>query len=199
VEEARRDAGVKPEPIFFDSPQEFYDWLAEHHETESEVYVGFYKAHTGKRAMTWSESVDQALCFGWIDSRANRIDDDRSMQRFTPRKPGSNWSNINVEKVAKLREAGLMRPAGLAAFEQRSDERTGVYSFENETELAPEYDAQLRSNKTASDYFESRPPWYRRTAIHLVMSAKREETRLRRLSELIEDSAAGRDIRQLRR
>jgi uncharacterized protein YdeI (YjbR/CyaY-like superfamily) len=199
VEEARRDAGVKPEPIFFDSPQEFYDWLAEHHETESEVYVGFYKAHTGKRAMTWSESVDQALCFGWIDSRANRIDDDRSMQRFTPRKPGSNWSNINVEKVAKLREAGLMRPAGLAAFEQRSDERTGVYSFENETELAPEYDAQLRSNKAASDYFESRPPWYRRTAIHLVMSAKREETRLRRLSELIEDSAAGRDIRQLRR
>jgi uncharacterized protein YdeI (YjbR/CyaY-like superfamily) len=199
VEEARRDAGVKPEPIFFDSPQEFYDWLAEHHETESEVYVGFYKAHTGKRAMTWSESVDQALCFGWIDSRANRIDEDRSMQRFTPRKPGSNWSNINVEKVAKLREAGLMRPAGLAAFEQRSDERTGVYSFENETELAPEYDAQLRSNKAASDYFESRPPWYRRTAIHLVMSAKREETRLRRLSELIEDSAAGRDIRQLRR
>jgi uncharacterized protein YdeI (YjbR/CyaY-like superfamily) len=121
------------------------------------------------------------------------------MQRFTPRRRGSNWSRINVEKVAKLRAAGMMRPAGLAAFEQRADDKTGVYSFENETELAPEYHARLRSNKAASDYFESRPPWYRRTAIHLVMSAKREETRLRRLSELIEDSAAGRDIRQLRR
>ena len=189
----------EPKPIFFNSPQEFYDWLEEHHETETEVYVGFYKQHTGKRAMSWSESVDQALCFGWIDTRSNSIDEDRYMQRFTPRKPGSNWSKINVEKVAKLKAAGLMRPAGLAAFERRTDERTGVYSFERETELAPEYDARLRANKAAAEYFESRPPWYRRTAIHLVMSAKREETRLRRLAQLIEDSAAGRDIKQLRR
>jgi uncharacterized protein YdeI (YjbR/CyaY-like superfamily) len=188
-----------PKPIFFNSPQEFYDWLEENHETETEVYVGFYKQHTGKRAMSWSESVDQALCFGWIDTRSNSIDEDRYMQRFTPRKPGSNWSKINVEKVAKLKEAGLMRPAGLAAFDRRTDERTGVYSFERETELAPEYDARLRANKAAAKYFESRPPWYRRTAIHLVMSAKREETRLRRLAQLIEDSAAGRDIKQLRR
>jgi uncharacterized protein YdeI (YjbR/CyaY-like superfamily) len=149
--------------------------------------------------MSWSEAVDQALCFGWIDSRANSIDANRYMQRFTPRKPGSNWSNVNVEKVAKLKEAGLMRPAGLAAFERRSEDRTGVYSFERETELAPEYDAQLRANKAASDYFESRPPWYRRAAIHLVMSAKREETRLRRLEQLISDSAAGLDLKQLRR
>jgi uncharacterized protein YdeI (YjbR/CyaY-like superfamily) len=189
----------EPKPIFFTSPQEFYAWLEEHHESESEVYVGFFKQHTGKRAMSWSEAVDQALCFGWIDTRSNSIDEDRYMQRFTPRKPGSNWSKINVEKVAKLKEAGLMRPAGLAAFERRSDDKTGVYSFENKTELAPEYDAQLRANKAAAAYFESRPPWYRRTAIHLVMSAKREETRLRRLAQLIEDSAAGRDIKQLRR
>jgi uncharacterized protein YdeI (YjbR/CyaY-like superfamily) len=189
----------EPKPIFFTSPQEFYAWLEEHHESESEVYVGFFKQHTGKRAMSWSEAVDQALCFGWIDTRSNGIDEDRYMQRFTPRKPGSNWSKINVEKVAKLKEAGLMRPAGLAAFERRSDDKTGVYSFENKTELAPEYDAQLRANKAAAAYFESRPPWYRRTAIHLVMSAKREETRLRRLAQLIEDSAAGRDIKQLRR
>jgi uncharacterized protein YdeI (YjbR/CyaY-like superfamily) len=197
VEEARRDAGVKP--IYFGSPEEFYDWLEQNHETADEVYVGFFKQHTGKRAMSWSEAVDQALCFGWIDTRSNAIDEDRYMQRFTPRRPGSNWSKINVEKVAKLTEAGLMRPAGLAAFQRRSEDKTGVYSFENETELAPEYDAQLRSNKAAAEYFESRPPWYRRTAIHLVMSAKREETRLRRLAQLIEDSAAGRDIKQLRR
>jgi len=198
VEEARRDAGVKP--IYFASSQEFYDWLEEHHESETEVYVGFFKQHTGKRAMSWSEAVDQALCWGWIDTRSNSIDEDRYMQRFTPRKPGSNWSKINVEKVAKLTEAGLMRPAGLAAFEKRTDDRTGVYSFERENaELPPEYEAQLRANPAAAEYFDSRPPWYRRTAIHLIMSAKREETRLRRLVQLIEDSAAGRDIKQLRR
>jgi uncharacterized protein YdeI (YjbR/CyaY-like superfamily) len=190
----------EPKPIYFESPQEFYDWLEEHHESEDEVYVGFYKTHTGKRGMTWSESVDQALCFGWIDSRANGIDDDRYMQRFTPRKPGSNWSKINVEKVAKLREAGLMRPAGLAAFEQRSDARTGIYSFEREkAELPPEFEQRLRANRTAAEYFDGRPPWYRRTATHWVVSAKREETRLRRLAQLIEDSANGLDIKPLRR
>jgi uncharacterized protein YdeI (YjbR/CyaY-like superfamily) len=189
----------EPSPIFFASPQEFYDWLEEHHETETEVYVGFYKTHTGKRGMTWSESVDQALCFGWIDGRANAIDENRYMQRFTPRRPGSNWSKINVEKVAKLKEAGRMRPAGLAAFEQRSDERTGVYSFERESELPPEFEERLRANPAAADYFEARPPWYRRAATHWVVSAKREETRLRRLAQLIEDSAAGLDVKPLRR
>jgi len=150
--------------------------------------------------MSWSEAVDQALCFGWIDTRSNSIDEDRYMQRFTPRRPGSNWSKINVEKVAKLNEAGLMRPAGLAAFEKRTDAKTGVYSFERENaELPPEYERELRANAAAAEYFDSRPPWYRRTAVHLIMSAKREETRLRRLAQLIEDSAAGRDIKQLRR
>jgi uncharacterized protein YdeI (YjbR/CyaY-like superfamily) len=187
-------------PIYFSSPEDFYEWLEENHETADEVYVGFHKQHTGKRAMTWSEAVDQALCFGWIDSRANSIDDDRYMQRFTPRKPGSNWSKINVEKVAKLTEAGLMRPAGFAAFEKRSDVRTGVYSFEREDAALPaEYEAQLRANPAAADYFDARPPWYRRTAAHWVTSAKREETRLRRLAQLIEDSAAGLDIKPLRR
>jgi uncharacterized protein YdeI (YjbR/CyaY-like superfamily) len=201
VEEARRDAGVsEPKPIFFKSPQEFYDWLEENHESETEVYVGFHKTHTGKRAMSWSEAVDQALCFGWIDTRTNSIDEDRYMQRFTPRKPGSNWSKINVEKVAKLKEAGLMRPAGLAAFDKRSDERTGVYSFERENATLPaEYEEQLRANPAAAEYFDARPPWYRRTATHWVTSAKREETRLRRLAQLIEDSAAGLDVKPLRR
>jgi uncharacterized protein YdeI (YjbR/CyaY-like superfamily) len=198
VEEARRDAGVKP--IYFSSPQHFYDWLEENHETADEVYVGFYKQHTGKRAMSWSEAVDQALCWGWIDTRSNRIDEDRYMQRFTPRKPGSNWSKINVEKVAKLKEAGLMRPAGLAAFEQRTEDKTGVYSFERDNVALPaEYEEQLRANAAAAEYFDARPPWYRRTAAHWVTSAKREETRLRRLAQLIEDSAAGLDVKPLRR
>jgi uncharacterized protein YdeI (YjbR/CyaY-like superfamily) len=191
----------EPKPIFFRSPEEFYGWLEENHETASEVYVGYFKTHTGKRGMSWSEAVDQALCFGWIDTRSNSIDEHSYMQRFTPRRPGSNWSKINVEKVAKLTEAGLMRPAGLAAFEQRSEARTGVYSFERngEARLPPEYEQRLRANPAAAEYFDSRPPWYRRTAIHLVVSAKREETRERRLAQLIEDSAAGRDIKQLRR
>jgi len=118
VEEARGDAGLS-EPIFFASPEEFYAWLEVHHETETEVYVGYYKTRTGKRGMSWTEAVDQALCFGWIDGRANSLDEDRYMQRFTPRKPGSNWSKVNVAKVAKLREAGLMRPAGLAEARER--------------------------------------------------------------------------------
>jgi uncharacterized protein YdeI (YjbR/CyaY-like superfamily) len=162
--------------------------------------VGYWKKHTGKPSLTWSEAVDQALCFGWIDGRVNRIDDERHMQRFTPRRPGSNWSNVNIEKVAKLEEAGLMRPAGLEAFEARTDERSGVYAFENgEVELSSEFEQRLRANRKASGYFHSRPPWYRRTAIHRVMSAKRPETRERRLRQLIEDSAAGRDIKELRR
>jgi uncharacterized protein YdeI (YjbR/CyaY-like superfamily) len=164
------------------------------------VYVGFHKQHTGKRAMSWSEAVDQALCFGWIDSRANAIDDDSYMQRFTPRKPGSNWSKINVEKVARLVEDGRMRPAGLAAFEQRTDDKTGVYSFERESAALPdEYEAELRANEAAARYFDGKPPWYRRTAAHWVLSAKREETRRRRLAQLIEDSANGLDIKPLRR
>ena len=162
--------------------------------------MGFYKTHTGKRAMTWSESVDQALCFGWIDGKVNTIDADRYMQRFTPRKPGSNWSKINVEKVARLNEAGLMRAAGLAAFERRSPDKTGVYSYEDAAEgLPPEYEKRFRANRAAAEYFDSRPPSYRRTAIYLVMSAKRDATRLRRLEQLIEDSARGLDIKQLRR
>jgi uncharacterized protein YdeI (YjbR/CyaY-like superfamily) len=120
----------EPEPIFFSSPQEFYDWLEQNHESEAEVYVGYWKKATGRPSLTWSEAVDQALCFGWIDGRLNRIDGERHMQRFTPRRPNSNWSNINVAKVARLIEEGRMRPPGLAAFERRREERTGVYSYE---------------------------------------------------------------------
>ena len=191
MEEARRDAGL--------TADEFRAWLEQNHETATEIEVVFYKKASGKPSMTWSESVDEALRFGWIDGVRRGRDEESYTIRFTPRKPRSTWSKVNVEKAQRLIAQGLMRPAGLAAFERRTDDNTGIYSFENETELAPEYEARLRANKAAADYFESRPPWYRRTAIHLVMSAKREETRERRLEQLIEDSAAGRDIKQLRR
>ena len=123
-------ATTAPKPIFFSSPQEFYEWLEQNHETADEVYLGYWKKHTGKPSLTWSEAVDQALCFGWIDGRVNRIDEDRHMQRFTPRRPNSNWSNVNVAKVERLIEEGLMRPAGLAAFALRKEAKTGVYSYE---------------------------------------------------------------------
>ena len=118
------------EPLFFESPDQFYAWLEENHETEAEVYVGYWKKHTGRQCLTWSEAVDQALCFGWIDGRVNRIDDESHMQRFTPRRTHSNWSNINVAKVERLTRDGRMRPAGLAAFERRREDRTGIYSYE---------------------------------------------------------------------
>ena len=161
----------------------------------------FYKKSSGKPGMTWSESVDEALCFGWIDGVRRGRDEESYTIRFTPRRPRSTWSRVNVAKAEQLIEQGRMRPAGLAAFERRTEDNTGVYSFERDGAVAlpEEYEAELRKNAAASKYFDSRPPGYRSTAIHLVMSAKREETRLRRLRQLIEDSAAGLDIKQLRR
>ena len=185
---------------FFDSPEAFYEWLAENHDTEDEVFVGMWKKATGKQTMTWSQAVDQALCFGWIDGVMRRIDDERHMQRFTPRRPGSNWSKVNVEKVAKLEAAGLMTDAGRKAFEARTEDRTGVYSFESKeaAKLPPEFAERLAADEKAHKYFTDRAPSYRRTAIHWVVSAKREETRLRRLDQLIEHSAKGEDLPQFR-
>jgi uncharacterized protein YdeI (YjbR/CyaY-like superfamily) len=189
-----------PKPIFFDSPDAFYAWLEEHHETESEVWVGYWKKATGKPSLTWSQAVDQALCFGWIDTRSQSIDAERHMQRFTRRKPASNWSKVNVEKVARLTEEGKMRPPGIAAFERRRPDKTGVYSFERneDAQLEPDQEELFRSNAKAWEFFQSQPPGYRRTAIHLVVSAKKPETREKRLNQLIEDSAAGLRLKQLR-
>ena len=185
--------------IFFDSPEAFYDWLAEHHDTETEVFVGMYKKATGKQTMSWSQAVDQALCFGWIDSVMRRIDDERHMQRFTPRKPGSNWSKVNVEKMAKLEAAGLMTDAGRKAFEARTEEKTGVYSFEakDAAKLPPEFEKRLKGR--ARKFFEEQAPWYRRAVTHWIVSAKKEETRVRRLEALIEDSAQERRLKQFDR
>ena len=182
-------------PQFFADQADFRAWLEEHHATESELSVGFYKKGSGRPSMTWSEAVDQALCFGWIDGRVNSIDAESYMHRFTPRKPASNWSKVNIAKVAKLTEAGLMRPAGVAAFEARTEARSGIYAFEQDepAELPPEYEERLRADAAAWEYWQASAPSYRRTATHWVTRAKRPETRERRLAQLIESSAAGRN------
>lgn len=178
---------------FFETPAEFRAWLEANHETATELWVGFHKKATSRPSITWPEAVDQALCFGWIDGVRRSVDESSYTNRFTPRKPTSNWSKVNVEKVAKLREQGLMTPAGLRAFEARDEARSGVYSFEQRPhELPPEYAARFQENPPAWAFFEAQPPGYRRTAMHYVLSAKREETRLKRLATLIEDSANGR-------
>lgn len=189
----------EPEAIYFESPQAFRAWLEEHHATAAEVWVGYWKTHTGRRALSWSEAVDEALCFGWIDSVARRVDGDRSRQRFTPRRRGSTWSRINIAKVAELERQGRMTEAGRAAFEARREDRSGVYSYENgEVELTPEYAARLAASPAALAFFESQPPSYRRTVQRWVMSAKKEETRDRRMAELVADCEAERLVKPLR-
>jgi uncharacterized protein YdeI (YjbR/CyaY-like superfamily) len=187
------------EPIYFESAAAFRAWLEEHHETATEVWVGQWKKHTGKPTVSWAEAVDEALCFGWIDGLLRRVDDERHMQRFTPRKPSSNWSAINIANVERLRAEGRMLPAGEAAFARRRDDRTAVYSYEQRKnpQLEPEEQAQLEADAAAWEYFSSRPPSYRKPAIWWVISAKRPETRARRLATLIADSAAGRPIKPL--
>jgi uncharacterized protein YdeI (YjbR/CyaY-like superfamily) len=187
------------EPIYFASPEEFRAWLEEHHETEAEVWLGMWKKATGKQSVSWKEAVDEALCFGWIDGILRRVDDQRHVQRFTPRKPSSNWSAVNVANVERLRAEGRMRPAGEAAFARRRDDRTAVYSHEQRRnpQLEPEEQAQIEAHAAAWAYFSARPPTYRRQATWWVISAKRPETRARRLATLIADSAAGRPIKPL--
>jgi uncharacterized protein YdeI (YjbR/CyaY-like superfamily) len=187
------------EPQFFATPQEFRAWLEEHHATAPEVLVGYYKKHTGRPTMTWTQSVREALCFGWIDGIRRSLGDESSTIRFTPRRPNSNWSALNLRHVEELIREGRMTPAGLAAYEARKPERTGVYSYEQRhlARLEPEHEERFRADPKAWEFFEAQPPGYRQTAIYWVVSAKREETRSRRLDTLIGDSAAGRRLDQL--
>jgi len=188
-------------PAFFATPADFRAWLERHHETEAELVVGFHKKASGRPSVTWPQSVDEALCFGWIDGVRHSLGDESYTIRFTPRRPTSIWSAINVARVAELTKLGRMRAAGVKAFAARTPARTGVYSFERQmaAELTPAQRRTLRANPAAADFFESQPPGYRKTAIHWVVSAKRPETRQRRLELLISDSAAGRRIGPLRR
>jgi uncharacterized protein YdeI (YjbR/CyaY-like superfamily) len=184
------------ETLYFKTPAEFRAWLAKHHATASEVGVVFHKKGSGKPSMTWSDAVDQALCFGWIDSVARRLDDTSRVQRFSPRKPTSNWSAVNIRKVAELTAKGLMRPAGLAAFARRSKARSAIYAYENRhlAQLDPQREKTFRRAKGAWEFFTKQPPSYRQLSIYRVMSAKREETRDKRLALLIEASAQDRRL-----
>lgn len=173
-------------PIFFASPAEFRKWLKKYHQKETELLVGFYKKNTGKPTMTWSESVDQALCFGWIDGVTRSIDEDSYCIRFTPRKKTSIWSAVNIKKVGELTKSGQMTSAGQAAFDLRSEKRSGVYSHENENvALSKNYERLFRKNKIAWNFFNKQAPSYKKVMIHWIMSAKQEKTRLSRLEKTI--------------
>lgn len=189
------------EPTTFATPADFRAWLKQHHDSANELWVGYYKRATGKPSMTWPESVDEALCYGWIDGRRKRIDDERYTIRFTPRRPGSIWSTVNIERVAELTKQRRMRAAGRAAFDARREDRSGIYSYGNRhrARLDPVYERRFRAKKRGWADFERRPPWYRQAVIRWVMSAKKEETRERRLTQLMSASAKGEPIPQLSR
>ena len=183
-------------PTHVATAAEFRLWLEKNHATATELWVGFYKKASGKTGMTYAEAVDEALCFGWIDGIIKRIDEDSYAHRFSPRKPTSIWSRVNVAKAERLIASGRMRPPGLEAFAARSAEKTAVYSFEaRETaKFSPALLRRFRANKNAWTFFSAQPPGYRRLMTFMVMSAKQEPTRERRLDRLIDASAAGRRL-----
>lgn len=187
------------EPTFFSTPEEFGAWLAENHDREREVLVGFYKKHTGRPTLTWPQSVDEALCYGWIDGVRRSLGDEAYTIRFTPRKAKSTWSAVNLKRVPELIAEGRMHPAGLRAYEAREESNSRIYAYEQADAAAFDagLEARFRANETAWDFFQAQPPGYRKTSTHWVMSARQEATRLRRLDQLIADSASGRRLDQV--
>jgi uncharacterized protein YdeI (YjbR/CyaY-like superfamily) len=186
------------QPRFFETQADFRRWLSRHHNTTTELWVGFRKKATGRRSVTYPEALDEALCVGWIDGVRRRVDDESYTIRFTPRKPVSIWSRVNIRKIDVLIEAGRMKQPGLAAFERRSPDTQVRYSYENQpAQLAPAYERLFKATPAAWTFFRSQAPWYQRTSIFWVMSAVREQTRARRLATLIADSAKGRRLAQL--
>ncbi len=188
------------DPVFFTSPAEFEDWLEQHGAEARELLVGFRKRASGLPSLTWPESVDAALCFGWIDGVRRGLDQQSYTIRFTPRRPNSVWSRMNTTRAQELIEQGRMRTAGLRAFESRDEAKTAIYSYERaNAELPLVMEQRFRENATAWSFFDAQPPSYRRPATWWVVSAKREDTRRRRLKALIEQSAAGRRMDMLTR
>lgn len=183
-------------PRHFAYAADFRRWLETHHASAAELWVGFHKRHTGKTSIDWPQSVDCALCFGWIDGLRRSLGSESYVIRFTPRKPTSVWSAINIRKMAELTRQGLMTPAGLAIFEKRSPSRAHGYTYGNRTPFDAATRAVFQAKKKAWAFFEAQPPGYRRLLAHWVMSAKRDETRKRRLAKLIAESAAGKRIDQ---
>lgn len=178
--------------VFFADADEFWTWLEEHHDSADELWMELRQKHVAERGLTWAEAVPVALCFGWIDSLSQPVDEDRRRQRWTPRRPGSTWSQVNLDHAERLREEGLMHPAGEAAFARRRDDRTGTYSYERVTELAPEYLDRLARDPRASAFWRAATPGYRRSSAAWVMQAKREVTRERRMTELLAACQEGR-------
>jgi uncharacterized protein YdeI (YjbR/CyaY-like superfamily) len=186
---------METKPTFFRTPAEFRQWLRKHHATAQELWVGFYKVGSGKPSITWPESVDEALCVGWIDGIRKNIDSESYKIRFTPRKKISTWSAINIGRVKVLTDEKRMQPAGLKAFEARRENRSGIYAYEQRPQEFDEpYLGLMKKNKAAWTYFLAQSPSYRRMLIWFVVSAKQEETRLKRLKRLIEACAAGRRL-----
>ena len=182
-------------PKFFPTPGHLQEWFEKNHAKAEELWVGYYKKGSGRASITWPESVDEALCVGWIDGIRKSIDGKSYKIRFTQRKPGSIWSAINIKKCRELGEAGRMRAAGLRAFEARKENRSGIYAYEQRRDQLEEpYRSLLKKNKPAWGFFQAQPPGYRKTLGWWVISAKREETRLKRLQKLIEESARGKRL-----
>ena len=180
---------------FFATPLQLHNWLARNHASEKEILVGFHKKTSGKQSITYSEALDEALCFGWIDGVRKSLDDDSYTIRFTPRRAKSIWSLVNVRHIERLQKEGRMQPSGVAAFDARDPKRTGIYAFENRPrELSPEFQKMLRANNKAWQFFDAQPPFYKRTIAFWVMSAKKEETQRRRLDRLIDASARGQRV-----
>ena len=180
----------------FESPTAFRTWLDAHHETSAELWIGFYRKGVAKEAMTYTEAVEEALCYGWIDGQARRISDEVWSNRFTPRRRGSNWSAVNLKRVAGLIADGRMHPSGVRAYEERDRTKDATYSYERPAaELPPDWTARFRDNAVAWEQWMAETPSYRRTATYWVMSAKRPETRARRFETLVTDSAEGRRVK----
>jgi len=190
---------MPPKPTFFPTPSVFRAWLQAHHDKFQELLVCFYKRGSGRPSITWPESVQVALCFGWIDGVRKSLDETSYTIRFTPRKRTSNWSSININLVRKLTKQGLMHPAGLKAYAVRNAKKSGIYSYEQRknAKFTREQEKQFRTNKNAWEFFRSQPPWYQRVTTYWVICAKREETKLKRLSELISHSQRQRRIPRL--
>jgi len=179
-------------PTFFAKQSDFRKWLKKNHKKETELVVGFYKVVSGKPSLTWSQSVDEALCFGWIDGVRKSINKDSYQIRFTQRKPTSIWSAINIKKVAELTKQGQMQPAGLASFEKRTEQKSKIYTYETEeAKFTQTFEKHFKANKKAWSYFQSLAPSYKKLSTHWVMRAKQDATKTKRLSELIRDSEKG--------
>ncbi len=179
-------------PRFFKTADAFRKWLEKNHDKETELSIGFHKKNSGKPSITYPEALDEALCFGWIDGVRRNVNETSYSIRFTPRKTKSIWSVVNMRRATELENLGLMRPPGLRAFQARDPKRSGIYSFENAArELDPEFEKRFRANKKAWDFFQAQPPYITKVCKFWVMSAKKEETRLRRLDQLIASSAKG--------